>query len=66
VRAFTGVPVLVTIPRLTTARDVRLRRRRFWAAAASVALAVGVVVQALHHVARDNEALVALLARSSS
>ncbi len=63
VRAFTGVPVLASIPRMSSAGEVRLRRLRFLAAAASVLLAIGVLIHASHAVARDNDALVSMLSR---
>jgi hypothetical protein len=66
VRAFTGVPVLTTIPRMVIEKDVRSRRLRFLAAAVSVLVAMGVMIQASHLVARNNDALVSMLSRGRS
>jgi polysaccharide chain length determinant protein (PEP-CTERM system associated) len=66
VRGFTPVPVLISIPRMVTAGDRRFRRRRLCAAALATVLGVGVVVQASRLLARDNEALVSMLARGRS
>jgi polysaccharide chain length determinant protein (PEP-CTERM system associated) len=66
VRAFTTVPVLASIPRMATAGEVRTRRLRFLATAVSVLLAMGVVMKASRVVARNNDALVAMLARGQS
>jgi putative tyrosine kinase-like protein len=65
VRAFTRVPVLVSIPRIVTAGDRHARVRRIWLAAAAVLLALGVVAQGVHRVARGNEALVLMMARGN-
>jgi polysaccharide chain length determinant protein (PEP-CTERM system associated) len=66
VRAFTRVPVLASIPRMITAGEVRSRRLRFLATAVCVLLAIGVLMKASRFVARDNDALVAMLSRASS
>jgi hypothetical protein len=66
VRAFTRLPVLASIPRMSTAGDVRARRLRFVAVAVSVLLAAGVLMQASRVVARGNYALVSMLFRSRS
>jgi polysaccharide chain length determinant protein (PEP-CTERM system associated) len=66
IRAFTGVPVLTSIPRMDTAGDVKTRRLRFLATAVSVLLAIGLLIQASQIVARDNDALVAMLSRGRS
>jgi polysaccharide biosynthesis transport protein len=65
VRSFTRVPVLVSIPRIVTAGDRHARARRVWLAAAAVFLALGVVAQGVHRVARGNEALVLMMARGN-
>jgi polysaccharide chain length determinant protein (PEP-CTERM system associated) len=66
VRAFTGVPVLASIPRMNTAGDVRSRRLRLLASAVSVLLAIGVVIHVSHAVARNNDALASMLSRGRS
>jgi succinoglycan biosynthesis transport protein ExoP len=66
VRAFTELPVLTSIPRITTPREARTRRLRLIAAAVCVLLAIGVVMKASRVVARDNDALVAMLSRGQS
>lgn len=64
VRAFTRVPVVARIPLIVTAGDLRFRRRRFGLAVVGLLLGVGVVVHTVHSVARTNEGLVSMLARS--
>jgi hypothetical protein len=66
VRAFAGVPVLVTIPRMDCAADRRSRRFRFCAAALAVVLGAGALAYASREFARDNDALVAIVARGRS
>lgn len=66
VRGFTAVPVLASIPRMTTAAEARARRFRFAAAAVSLLLVIGMVVKASRVVARNNDALVAMLSRGQS
>jgi polysaccharide chain length determinant protein (PEP-CTERM system associated) len=66
VRSFTPVPVLVSIPRMITPSDQRGRRLRFCAAAVSVVLAAGMAIYASREVARDNAALVFMVARGRS
>jgi len=63
VRSFTRVPVLVSIPLIVTAGDRRAHHRRLWLAAAGMLLAVGVVAQGVHRVARENEGIVLMMAR---
>jgi protein tyrosine kinase modulator len=62
--AFTRVPVLASIPLIVTAGD--RRRSRLRAALVAVALVLGVagLVHTAHRVARGQETLVAMLARS--
>jgi len=60
-RAFTSVPVLVSIPRIVGEADVRHRRRRFQVAAVSALLGMAVIVGASYFVAHENERLVTLL-----
>jgi polysaccharide chain length determinant protein (PEP-CTERM system associated) len=61
VRASVPVPVLSTIPKITTERDrARLARHRRWATAA-VAVGLLAVIGSSFAVARNNDALVSLL-----
>jgi polysaccharide biosynthesis transport protein len=62
-RAFTSVPVLVTIPSILTEADARRRRRRFGLALLAAALAIAAVIGASAHFARSNDGLVFLLTR---
>jgi len=66
VRAFTTVPVLVSIPRMVTDMDRRRRRRRFQLATAGALIAVTLAVGASHLVARGNEQLVRMLDRGQA
>lgn len=63
VRSFTRVPVLASIPLIVTAGDIRARRRRFGLGAVTFLLAMGVLVHAVHGVARTSDTLVSALAR---
>jgi succinoglycan biosynthesis transport protein ExoP len=62
-RAFTGVPILVRIPRIVTEGDRRWWRLRFRLAAAAAVVGLAVLVGAFHVVARGNEQLVRVLDR---
>jgi hypothetical protein len=64
-RAFTDIPVLVSIPRIVTASDARARRRR--ACAAIVAMIAGLLILAgsSHFIGRDNERLARTLSGNS-
>jgi polysaccharide chain length determinant protein (PEP-CTERM system associated) len=62
-RAFTRVPVLISIPEIDTVADRWQRRRRFVLAAASAAVGLVLVAGASHYVANGNEELVRLLSR---
>lgn len=60
-RAFTTVPVLASIPRITTEADRRRQRLRFRLAAAGALLGLALVVSASYFVAHDNEQLVRMV-----
>jgi protein tyrosine kinase modulator len=60
-RAFTTVPVLVSIPRIVGAQDVRRQRWRVGLVAVSTALAIAMVMGTTYLVAHQNESLVSLL-----
>jgi polysaccharide chain length determinant protein (PEP-CTERM system associated) len=60
-RAFSTVPVLVTIPRIVTEPDRRGEARRRWLAGASIVACLLVIVAASYFLARYNTRLVALL-----
>ena len=64
-RALTSVPVLVSIPRIVGAADVRRRRRWVQVAAVSALLGIAVIVGASYFVAHENERLVTLLGSRS-
>jgi hypothetical protein len=61
-----SVPVLVSIPRIVTARDLRRQRLRFCVAAMTVVLGLALVAQTFRSLARVEEGLVATLARGRS
>jgi polysaccharide biosynthesis transport protein len=60
-RAFTRIPVLVSIPPITTHADALLRRRRLGVAALATALGIVAVVAVSYHLAYGNESLIHLL-----
>lgn len=62
-RAFTGIPIVVRIPRIVTEADRERWRRRFHLAAVAALLALVVIVGASHFIARGNEQLVRVLDR---
>jgi uncharacterized protein involved in exopolysaccharide biosynthesis len=64
VRSFTRVPVLASIPLIVAPADVRRRRWRLSLGGISVVIALGVVIGVFHRLARAQDALVSLLARS--
>ncbi|HTD46731.1 MAG TPA: GNVR domain-containing protein [bacterium] len=61
-RAFTSVPVLASIPPITTAADLLRRRRRAGLTVLAAALGVAVIISALSHFARSSGVLINLLA----
>jgi hypothetical protein len=61
VRSRFPVPILSTIPRITTDRDVRHRNRQRRLATAAVAVGLFVVIGGSFMVAHDNHELVGLL-----
>ncbi len=60
-RAFTTVPVLASIPRISSDADRRRRRRRFKLAAAGAVLGLVVIAGSAYFIAHGNESLVRLL-----
>lgn len=65
-RAFSPVPVLVSIPRIITDADRRRRRRRLQLAAAGTLVGLALVVGGSHVLARGNEQLVRLLDKGAA
>jgi polysaccharide chain length determinant protein (PEP-CTERM system associated) len=65
-RAFTSVPVLVSIPRIDTEADRRGRRLQFRVVAAGALLGVVLVAGASHLIARGNEQLTRMLDRGGA
>jgi polysaccharide chain length determinant protein (PEP-CTERM system associated) len=65
-RAFTSVPVLVSIPRIVTAADTDRRRRQAWLAAVTSVVGLVAIVSVCYFIAHGNEQLVALLAPGRS
>ena len=63
VRAFTPVPVLVSIPAIQSKGDMARRRHRRWLAAASVLLGVFLVARASYHMAKGSDDMVLMLTR---
>ena len=62
-RTTTPVPVLLSIPLIVTPEDMLRDQRRFRIAAASVAIALVVIVGASFFIAHGNEQLVALVTK---
>ena len=60
-RAFTSVPVLVTIPPIVTKKDARARLLRVGLASVATALCAAAVGGASAYLARSNEMLIHLL-----
>jgi len=65
-RAFSAVPVLVSIPRIVTATDHRHRRWRLRLAASFAVVGLVMIVGGAYFVAHGNERLVLLIGRSGS
>jgi polysaccharide chain length determinant protein (PEP-CTERM system associated) len=65
-RAFTRVPVLVSIPRIVTTSDIWRRRLRYGSAIISVLVALLVVAEVSSLLGRGNERLVWMLSRHGS
>jgi polysaccharide biosynthesis transport protein len=63
---FVSVPVLVSIPRIVSARDLRRQRLRFCVATATALLALALVAQTSRTLAGSEDGLVATLARGRS
>jgi protein tyrosine kinase modulator len=63
-RAFSKVPVLAGIPRLVTEGDTLRRMRRRWLAMISLLVVLAVVTGSASFVARGNEGLVRMLAKT--
>jgi len=61
VRAFTSVPVLVSIPPIVTGADARWRRLQVGLAGLAAAIGVATLVGVTSHLAHSNEALVRML-----
>jgi polysaccharide chain length determinant protein (PEP-CTERM system associated) len=59
-RAFTGIPVLASIPPIVTAADLLRRRRRVGLTVLAAALGIAAIVSASSHLARSNETLLKL------
>ncbi len=65
-RAFTKVPVLVSIPRIITDADTRQMRRRLCFRSAAALLGLALIVTAFHAFAHGNTLLASLLTRGPS
>jgi succinoglycan biosynthesis transport protein ExoP len=65
-RAFTSVPVLVSIPRIVTPADTDRRLRRARLAAVTSVVGLVAIVSVCYFIAHGNEQLVTLLAQSRS
>jgi polysaccharide chain length determinant protein (PEP-CTERM system associated) len=65
-RAFSTVPVLVSIPRIITDADRRWRRRRFQVAVAGTLVGLALVAGGSHIFARGNEQIVRLLDKGAA
>ena len=65
-RAFSNVPVLVSIPRIVTRTDVHRKRWRMRLAASAALVSLVVIASLVYFAAKGNERLVLLLARFAS
>jgi protein tyrosine kinase modulator len=65
-RAFTDVPVLVSIPRIVSQTDLRRRWWRMRLAASTAIVGLAMIVGIVYVAAKGNESLVLLLARVAS
>jgi protein tyrosine kinase modulator len=65
-RAFTKVPVFVSIPRIVTDTDTRQMRRRFSLGSAAVLLGLALIAMTFHAFAHGNTLLASLLTRGPS
>ncbi len=65
-RAFTSVPVLVSIPRIVTEADRQRLQRHFRMAAAGAMLGLVLIAGASYFLGHGNEQLVQMLAGGSS
>jgi protein tyrosine kinase modulator len=63
-RAFTTIPILVSIPMISTATDARRRRYRLAWTAISVIAGLALIVAGAHRLATGNDQVVRLMARA--
>jgi len=65
-RVFSNVPVLLSIPAISTGRDLLRRQRQARLAAVAVVLAMAVLIGSSYFIAHGNEYLVSLMTRGRS
>jgi hypothetical protein len=65
-RAFTNVPVLVSVPRIVTEADRRRQQRRFRLAAAGAMLGLVLIAGTSYFIAHGNQQLVQMLSKDGS
>jgi protein tyrosine kinase modulator len=63
-RAFATIPILVSIPTISTATGARKRRYRLAWTAVSVIVGLALIVAGAHHLATGNDQVVRLMARA--